>query len=118
MLKDYYTSKNWDFDAVVVSPTVGETGSSKQIAKNYSWFDQYDKIIIGFDSDEPGREATEKAVLALPKGKVFVANWSFKDPNEMLLKGKERQFISDFYNAKCLSNRTKKRFHYLLCFLN
>lgn len=100
MLKDYYTSKNWDFDAVVVSPTVGETGSSKQLAKNYTWFDQYDKIIVGFDSDEPGREATEKAVLALPKGKVFVANWTFKDPNEMLLKGKERQFISDFYNAK------------------
>ena len=100
MLSDYYKSKGWDFDAIVVSPTVGETGSAKQIAKNYAWFDQHDKIIVGYDSDKAGLEATEKVISCLPKGKVFVAKWSLKDPNEMLLKGKDRQFISDFYNAK------------------
>ncbi|ASJ79209.1 putative DNA primase/helicase [Curvibacter phage P26059A] len=100
MLKDYYKTKNWDFEPVVVSPTVGETGSAKQIAKNYAWFDKYSKIVLGYDADEPGMEAMEKAVNALPKGKVFIANWSMKDPNDMLQKGKDRQFISDFYSAK------------------
>ena len=100
MLQEYYKSKNWEFEPVVVSPTVGETGSAKQLAAQYSWFDGFSKIIIGYDSDEPGVAATQKAVQVLPKGKVFIANWSMKDPNEMLLKGKERQFISDFYNAK------------------
>lgn len=100
MLLEYYKSKNWEFDPVVVSPTIGETGSAKQLAAQYAWFDGYSKIILGYDSDEAGIAATEKAVQVLPKGKVFIANWSMKDPNEMLLKGKERQFISDFYNAK------------------
>ena len=100
MLKEYYVSKGWDFEPVVVSPTVGETGCAKQIAAQYIWFNQSDKIVVAMDSDEAGQKAIDKIVAALPKGKVFVAKWSGKDPNEMLLKGKERQFISDFYNAK------------------
>jgi twinkle protein len=100
MLQEYYKSKNWDFDTPVVSPTVGEGGSSKQIANNYAFFDGFDKIILGFDQDEAGIEATEKVVASLPKGKVFIAKWSKKDPNEMLLAGIQRQFISDFYDAK------------------
>ena len=100
MLQEYYKSKNWDFDTPVVSPTVGEGGSSKQIANNYTFFDSFDKIILGFDQDEAGIEATEKVVASLPKGKVFIAKWSKKDPNEMLLAGVQRQFISDFYDAK------------------
>lgn len=100
MLKEYYVSKGWDFEPVVVSPTVGETGCAKQIAAQYAWFNQSDKIIVAMDSDEAGQKAVDKIVAALPKGKVFVAKWSGKDPNEMLLKGKERQFISDFYSAK------------------
>ncbi len=100
MLKDYYVSKGWDFEPVVVSPTVGETGCAKQIANQYSWFDGYSKIVIGMDMDDAGKAAIEKIIAVLPKGKTFIANWSLKDPNEMLLKGKEKQFISDFYNAK------------------
>ena len=100
MLKDYYVSKGWDFEPAVVSPTVGETGCAKQVAGQYSWFDGYDKIVIGMDFDDAGKKAVEKIIAVLPKGKVFIANWSLKDPNEMLLKGKEKQFISDFYNAK------------------
>lgn len=100
MLKEYYVSKGWDFEPVVVSPTVGETGCAKQIAAQYTWFNQSDKIVVAMDSDEAGQKAIDKIVAALPKGKVFVAKWSGKDPNEMLLKGKERQFINDFYSAK------------------
>lgn len=100
MLKDYNVSKGWDFEPVVVSPTVGETGSTKQLAKNYAFFDQFDKIILGYDNDAAGIEAAEKAVSALPKGKVFIAKWGNKDPNEMLQKGRERQFISDYYSAR------------------
>lgn len=100
MLKDYYKFKNWDFEPVVVSPTVGETGCAKQLALQYEWFSQFEKIIVGMDNDDAGEKSLEKIVPVLPKGKVFIAKWSLKDPNEMLLKNKERQFISDFYNAK------------------
>lgn len=100
MLKDYYVSKGWDFEPVVVSPTVGETGCQKQVAQHYKFLDSFTKVIIGLDNDEAGKKATEKLVSVLPKGKVFIANWSLKDPNEMLEKGREKQFLNDFYSAK------------------
>lgn len=100
MLQDYVKSKGNDYDTPVVSPTVGETGSAKQLATQYAWFDQFEKIILGYDSDKAGKEAMEKAVSVLPKGKVFIAQWSNKDPNEMLEKGKEKAFLNDFYSAK------------------
>lgn len=100
MLKEYGNRKGWDFDPVVVSPTVGETGCEKQIQANYEFFNQYSKVIIGLDNDDAGKKATEKIAKVLPKNKVYIASWSLKDPNEMLEKGKEKQFISDFYDAK------------------
>jgi archaellum biogenesis ATPase FlaH len=100
MLMDYNKRKGNDYDVVVVSPTIGETGCEKQLAAQYEWFAQFEKIIVGFDNDKAGKEATEKAVSALPKGKVFIAHWSHKDPNEYLKNDDERLFISDYYNAE------------------
>jgi KaiC/GvpD/RAD55 family RecA-like ATPase len=100
MLMDYNKRKGNDYDVVVVSPTIGETGCEKQLAAQYEWFAQFEKIIVGFDNDKAGKEATEKAVSVLPKGKVFVAHWSHKDPNEYLKNDDERLFISDYYNAE------------------
>lgn len=100
MLSDYIKSKAGDYEIAVVSPTIGETGCSKQLAAQYTFFDKYEKIIVGFDNDKAGREATEKVMDALPKGKVFIATWKYKDPNEYLEKGQDRAFISDYFNAK------------------
>ena len=99
MLRQYYKQKGWDFESPVVSPTIGESGCAKQLAANYEFFNSFDKIILGFDNDKAGQEAMDKAVMALPKGKVFIAKWSAKDPNEMLLEGMQREFISNFYEA-------------------
>ena len=100
MLSKYFKSKGWEFEPVVVSPTIGETGSAKQLSKQYEFFNQFEKIIIGFDNDDAGREATEKAIKVLPKGKVFVATWSSKDPNKMLEDGKQKEFLNNYYDAK------------------
>lgn len=100
MLQDYVKSKGNEYETPVVSPTIGETGCAKQLAAQYAWFDMFDKIVVGFDNDKAGKEAAEKAVAVLPKGKVFIAHWSLKDPNELLEKGKEKAFISDYFNAK------------------
>jgi twinkle protein len=100
MLQDYYKSKSWEFDTPVVSPTVGESGCAKQIAAQYSFFDSFEKIIIGLDNDKAGIEAVDKIVSVLPKGKVFIAKWSKKDPNEMLQADLDKAFINDFYSAK------------------
>jgi len=99
MLKD--NRKDQDFDPIpVVSSTVGELTAAKQAAQQYEWFDMYDIIIIGMDNDEAGRAAAKKVADVLPKEKVRIATWSGKDPNQMLIDGKEKQFVRDFYNAK------------------
>lgn len=101
MFKEYAESKGSDFITAVVSPTVGETGCSKQLQANYEFLDKFENIILGFDNDEAGEEAVQKAISVLPKGKVKVAKWSkAKDPNEYLEKGMSKQFLQDFYNAE------------------
>lgn len=86
----------------VVSPTCGENSAVKQVAANYSFFDQYEQIIIGMDNDEAGRKAAMDIAAVLPKEKVKIAVWSGKDPNKMLEDGKASTFMRDFYNAKPL----------------
>lgn len=99
MLKD--NRKDQEFDSIpVVSSTVGELTAAKQAAQQYDWFDMYDIIVIGMDNDEAGRIAAKKIADVLPKEKVRIATWSGKDPNQMLIDGKEKQFVRDFYNAK------------------
>ena len=99
MLKE--NRKDQEFDSIpVVSPTSGEGSAAKQAAMQYDWFDQYDIIVIGMDQDEAGIKAAKEIANVLPKEKVRIATWSGKDPNAMLMDGKEKQFVRDFYNAK------------------
>lgn len=101
MLKDYSLMKGWEHEPVVVSAVVGEGSTAKQLANQYAFLNKFQKIIIGLDNDKAGKEATEKCIAKLPKGKVFVATWSKgKDPNEMLLKGEVKAFLNDYYSAK------------------
>lgn len=99
MLKDYNSKRGSDFETAVVSPTTG-ANSQKQIAANYKFFDLFDQVIISYDSDKAGQEAAEKIIPVLPKGKVKIMQMRFKDANEYLEKGKEKEFINDFYAAK------------------
>lgn len=84
----------------VVSPTIGESGAADQIKAQYDFLDQFDTIVIGMDSDKAGREAAKKICQVLPKDKVKIANWTYKDPNIMLQKGMQKQFVADFFNAE------------------
>lgn len=95
--------KDKDFDPIaVVSPTCGEGSALKQIQLNYSFCDSFDIIRVGMDNDEAGRKAAAAIAAVLPKEKVEIVTWSGKDPNKMLLDGKEKQFCRDFWNAKPL----------------
>lgn len=99
MLAEYQATRGYD-PVPVVSPTVGETGCVKQIQAQYEWFNTFDKIIIGTDNDAAGEVAMHKIAKVLPKNKVYVAKWSKKDPNAMLVAGMEKQFVNDYFKAK------------------
>lgn len=99
MIADYNKSKGSDFETAVVSPTTGAQ-SKKQIATNYKFCDTFEQIILAMDSDKAGQDAAQEIIKYLPKGKVKLMQMRYKDPNEYLMKGKQKEFISDFYNAK------------------
>lgn len=99
MLKEYNQSKGWDFETAVVSPTTGAQ-SKKQIAAQYKFFDSFDNIILCYDNDKAGQEAIDKILPVLPKGKVKIMKMRLKDANEYLKADKQREFITDFYNAE------------------
>lgn len=99
MLHDYNKSKQSDYETAVVSPTTG-ANSKKQIAAQYKFLDSFENIILMYDSDKAGQDAAEELIKYLPKGKVKIAKLRYKDPNEYLMQGKQKEFISDFYSAK------------------
>jgi len=99
MLKDYNMSKGHGYETAVVSPTTG-ANSHKQIAAQYRFFDSFDQIILCFDNDKAGQDAVEKVIKHLPKGKVKIMRMRYKDANEYLVAGKQKDFINDFYDSK------------------
>lgn len=99
MLKDYNSKRGSEFEIAVVSPTTG-ANSQKQIAANYKFLDSFDNIILAFDNDKAGKEAVDKIIPVLPKGKVKIMQMRYKDHNEYLEKGKDKEYIQDFYAAK------------------
>jgi hypothetical protein len=48
---------------------------------------------------------SEKIVKVLPKGKVKIMPMRYKDANEYLENGKQKEFVQDFYNAKRIENK-------------
>lgn len=84
----------------VVCSIIGEKGAWKQLQAQYEWVNKFERIVLCFDNDEAGREATELAVKVLPKGKAYIMDMELKDPNEYLAQGREQQFVSSFYASK------------------
>ena len=101
MFREYSESKGGDFTTAVVSITTGAGNPSKQVANNYEFLNNFETIVVGLDNDEAGNKAIDKIISALPKGKVRIATWTkAKDPNKYLENNQQKQFLSDFYNAK------------------
>lgn len=101
-----------EIDAMSVSqlqdnkwPTVsvpnGAAGARKALAKSLEWLLGFDSVILFFDNDEAGREATEACTPLFPPGRCKVATMAeFKDPNEALVAGKGGAVIDAIWQAK------------------
>ena len=102
MLRDYQVQKKQDgYDPIpVVSVTSGEGSLAKQCAEQYDWLNQFENIIICMDNDDAGRKAAQEALKVLPEDKARVMYCSLKDPSLMLQGGKQKQFLSNFWDAK------------------
>jgi twinkle protein len=84
----------------VVSVPNGAQSAAKSVANSLEFVESFEKVIIMFDMDEPGRKAAQDVAGILSPGRAFIASLPLKDANECLLEGKGRAVIDAMWNAK------------------
>lgn len=86
----------------VVSLIGGATSARKDITSELQWVNSFERVVLMFDMDEPGRNAAEDAARALPPGKAHIARLpeGYKDANELLKKGMSQEITNAAWNAK------------------
>ena len=84
----------------VVSLPSGAQSANKYLAANLKWLSQFSKIVLCFDSDEPGETAAQKAIEVLPAGRAAICRLPRKDANEMLLAGEGEELKNLLWRAQ------------------
>jgi len=88
----------------VVSVRNGASSAVKEIKAQLEFLESYDTVVLCFDNDKAGNEATKAVQDLFSPGKLKVIKMGeFKDPNEYLLAGKSRDFIKDWWAARDFS---------------
>ena len=83
-----------------VSVPNGAQGAVRVFRQQLEWLEQFETVVIMFDMDEPGQEAAKACAEVLSPGKAKIASLSMKDPNELLLAGRQAELIKALWNAK------------------
>jgi twinkle protein len=70
----------------------------KALADNLKYLGNFKEVYACMDQDEPGKKVEKEIASLVPHCKFMCI--SEKDPNDMLVKGKEVEFVSAFWDAK------------------
>tara|TARA_B100001939_G_scaffold95369_1_gene81946 strand:+ start:1134 stop:2834 length:1701 start_codon:yes stop_codon:yes gene_type:complete len=86
----------------VVSIIKGAASAVKDIKDNLEYVESFDNIVLAFDKDKAGIEASQKVARILKPGKARILTLpnGYKDANEMLQKGKFQEFTKAWWDAK------------------
>jgi twinkle protein len=87
----------------VVSATNGEPNTAAQVKANYDYVSSFEKVIIMLDNDDTGRKAADEVARILKPGQAFICkinDTGFKDPNDYVRNGKEKDLIDVFWKAE------------------
>lgn len=77
------------------------TTAREDCSRAREYINSFDKIYLCLDNDPPGEKATKEIASLFDINKVFfVKLGNFKDANEMLKAGKEKEFVGSWYNSK------------------
>jgi twinkle protein len=94
---DMFNKSDTKFPPAIVGFPQGE--NVKAFIENKTFIDRFEEVVVCPDQDKAGLDAM-KAIVDLLGARVKVMEIPFKDPNEMLLKGKGQDFVMAFWNAK------------------
>jgi hypothetical protein len=92
VLKELSGIPGWE--PAVVSLSHGAASAAKDISLSMDFVDSFEQVVLCFDQDDAGQLAVDDACKLLA-GKVYIATYSEKDPNDMLLKGKAEELKWD-----------------------
>jgi len=84
------------------SISVRSSSSAKRdCERDHEYINSFDQIYLCFDSDEPGQKALQDVARLFDPNKVFhVRLTKFKDANDYLVNGAEKEFTNCWYNAR------------------
>lgn len=84
----------------VVSIPNGAQGATKSIKAQLEWLEKFEKVVLMFDMDEPGRTAVFEVAQILAPGRAYIASLPLKDANEMLKAHREKELVDAIWSAK------------------
>lgn len=84
----------------VVSIPSGTKSAEKAIRANLEWLEKFDEVVLMFDMDDPGKEATAEVAPLFSPGRCKVASLPLKDANDMLKAGRGAEVIDAIWAAK------------------
>jgi twinkle protein len=86
----------------VVSVKGGAGNAVKDVKNSLEFVEGFDFVVICFDKDKAGREASKKVARILKPGKAKIMTLpnGFKDPNDMLKANEHQQFMQSFWDSK------------------
>ena len=84
----------------VVSLPNGAAGAVKAIKDNLEFVNRYDEIVLMFDTDDAGREASSTIAEFLPPAKCKIASLPYKDANECLMKNASETVVTAVWEAQ------------------
>ena len=84
-----------------VSVENGANGALDSFKRQYEYLDSFDKIVIAFDGDEPGKKAAKECADVIPhKTYILHSGGFFKDANDYLLYGDVSGWLAAYKNAE------------------
>lgn len=89
----------WD----VVSIRDGAQSAARDVKDNLEWLEGYDSIVLCMDADESGTKALDAIKDLFSPDKVKICKLPLKDPNALLMQGRQRDFISAWWDSRSYS---------------
>jgi twinkle protein len=92
---DAISVAHWGYHAVSVprgaknATADGKSANDAWIKEDYEWLEQFERIYIWFDADEPGREAAKDVAKRIGRERAFIVTTPAgrKDANDCLIAG-------------------------------
>jgi len=84
----------------VVSIRNGAASALKDCKRSLQFLDQFDNVVICFDSDKVGKKAAKEVADLFTPGKCHILTTELKDPCEYLMQSKPKSFVTEWFEKK------------------